>query len=138
VYKKQGRYLDSVEERMASVRQTMESIGADKAYLFSTAVAAHLFFVLAVASLHFVMLSLGVQVEMTSLIFVVAFSGVGNFVPTPGGAGAFEFAMTALLLSFVEVTLPVATAAAILYRAASYWPVMIIGYLSLLSLEGRN
>lgn len=131
-------HLESVEGRMASVRQTLERIGTDKSSLLSTALIAHLFFVSGLASLYFVMLALGVEIGLTSLVFVIAFSGASNFIPTPGGAGAFEFAMAVLLVTFAEVGLPVATAAAILYRAASYWPIMIIGYLSLLSLEGRN
>lgn len=131
-------HLGTVEDRMASMRKTLESIGADRYGLIFTALAAHLFFILGLGSLHFVMLALGVEVGLASLVFVVAFSGASNFVPTPGGAGAFEFAMALFLVMFAGVGVPVATAAAILYRAASYWPVMIIGYLSLLSLEGRN
>jgi uncharacterized protein (TIRG00374 family) len=131
-------HLEKVEERMAGVRKTLESIGADPRRLVEAAAVAHFFLVFAVASLHFVMRSLGVETGIASLVFVVVFSGVSNFMPTPGGSGAFEFAMASLLTVFVEVNFAVATTAAILYRAASYWPAMAIGYLSLLSLGGRD
>lgn len=130
-------YVEVLEERMEGFSRTLDIIGADKSTLLTTALVAHSYFLFAVLSLHFVMKSLSVEASIASLIFVVAFSGVSNFLPTPGGAGAFEATMAFLLTVFMGIDTSVATAGAILFRATGYWPIMIIGYLSLLSLEGR-
>lgn len=130
------KYVEALEKRMEGVRETFEVIGAEKTMLASTALIVHSFFVLNVLSLYFVMLSLGIETAVLPLIFVMAFSGVSNFMPTPGGAGAFEATMAGILVFFIGIEPAMAAAAAILFRLTTYWPSTLIGYFSFISLEG--
>lgn len=123
------------EKRLAKVQESFETIGEDPRHLFETAVVAHLSFVLQVICLYFIMLSLGQNVEITPLYFIIAIAGLANFAPTPGGSGAYEATMAGILTFFLNIQLPVAITVAILFRLTTYWPGLIIGYISFLSVE---
>lgn len=130
------KYVRGLEERMEGVRETFDVIGAEKSALLSTAIIAHSYFLFALTSLYMVMISLGLEPGVAPLIFVLAFSGFSNFMPTPGGSGAYELAMAAILTLFLDISFAAATATAILFRLCGYWPALIAGYISLLTLEG--
>lgn len=127
--------VEKAEERLTKVQESFETIGEDPLHLFKTAVVAHLSFVLQVLCLYFIMLSLGQSVEFTPLYFIIAIAGLANFAPTPGGSGAYEATMAGILTFFMNIQFPVAITVAIIFRLTTYWPGLIIGYLSFLSVE---
>ena len=127
--------VNKAEKRLAKVQDSFESIGEDPKHLFETAVVAHLSFVLQVICLYFIMLSLGQSVEITPLYFIIAIAGLANFAPTPGGSGAYEATMAGILTFFLNIQFPVAITVAILFRLTTYWPGLILGYLSFISVE---
>lgn len=129
------KIVDAAEKRLAKVQDSFESIGEDPKHLFETAVVAHLSFVLQVICLYFIMLSLGQNVEITPLYFIIAIAGLANFAPTPGGSGAYEATMAGILTFFLNIQFPVAITVAILFRLTTYWPGLILGYLSFISVE---
>ena len=77
----------------------------------------------------------GVEPEVAS-VAVVYFAGaiVGSAVPTPGGLGGIEAAMSFGLIS-IGVDSAVAVPAVILYRLATYWLPIPFGWLSLNRLQ---
>jgi|AntDeeMinimDraft_4_1070355.scaffolds.fasta_scaffold00135_41 hypothetical protein len=127
--------VETAEKRLDRVQESFETIGENPRHLFETSVVAHLSFVFQVICLYFIMLSLGQQVEITPLYFIIAISGLANFAPTPGGSGAYEATMAGILTFFLNIQLPVAITVAVLFRLTTYWPGLLIGYLSLLSVE---
>lgn len=127
--------VEKAEERLDKVQKSFETIGEDPKHLFKTAVVAHLSFVLQVVCLYFIMVSLGQSVEITPLYFIIAIAGLANFAPTPGGSGAYEATMAGILTFFLNIQFPVAITVAILFRLTTYWPGLVIGYLSFLSVE---
>jgi len=127
--------VEKAEERLTRVQDAFETIGENPFHLFKTAVVAHLSFVLQVLCLYFIMLSLGQSVDFTPLYFIIAIAGLANFAPTPGGSGAYEATMAGILTFFLNIQFPVAITVAILFRLTTYWPGLIIGYLSFLSVE---
>lgn len=126
------------EKRLAKVQESFEAIGEDPRHLFETAVVAHLSFVLQVICLYFIMLSLGQDVNFTPLYFIISIAGLANFAPTPGGSGAYEATMAAVLTFFLNIQFPIAITVAILFRLTTYWPGLIIGYVSFLSVESEG
>ncbi len=130
--------VEKAEERLARVQNSFEAIGEDPRHLFKTAVIAHLSFVFQVICLYFIMLSLGQNVDFTPLYFIIAIAGLANFAPTPGGSGAYEATMTGILIFFLGVEKEIAAAIAILFRLTTYWPGLIIGYISFLSVENEG
>lgn len=127
--------VGKAEERLGRMQDSFEAIGENPLHLFETAVVAHLSFVLQVFCLYFIMLSLGHNVDFTPLYFIIAISGLANFAPTPGGSGAYEATMAGILTFFLNIQFPIAITVAILFRLTTYWPGLIVGYLSFLSVE---
>jgi uncharacterized protein (TIRG00374 family) len=85
-----------------------------------------------------VWLSIGASIWLTSRAFDLTLSLVGTFivvgylavgvsVPTPGGAGGFEYFYKEALTNFFGASPDVAAAAAIVLHAVSFVPVTILG-----------
>ncbi|MFQ3275257.1 MAG: hypothetical protein ACI9LV_000223 [Candidatus Nanohaloarchaea archaeon] len=125
-----------VQERFRGVQDAFETIGGDPKYLVLTAVIIHTEFILRVICLYLVLASLGISSDLTPIYFVLAFAGIANFAPTPGGSGAYEVTQGGLISLFIGVDLATAIAASVLFRLTNYWASMIIGYVSLLTLRG--
>lgn len=71
--------------------------------------------------------SIGVALSPPLVLFVVAASTLASLVPTPGGLGGVEFAMTGLLVALSPIGVASAAAATLLYRVTSYWIVVVVG-----------
>lgn len=129
-------FYRGVEERFEGVEEAFETIGENPRHLISTAIIVHLEFVFRVLCLYLVLGSLGFFGDFAPIYFVLAFAGIANFAPTPGGSGAYEVTMAGLISLFMGVELATAVAAAVLYRLMTYWPGILIGYSALLTLRG--
>lgn len=130
--------IEGFEKRLEEVERAFETIGEDPWYLFETALVSHLGFVIQGGTLYLVMLSLGVEVALAPIVFVVVISGLANFSPTPGGSGAYEVVMAKTAQAFFSIEPEVGVAAAILFRLTTYWPGIIIGYIALNTLENGD
>lgn len=132
--------VENAEERLDRIQDSFAAIGENPMHLFETAVVAHLYFVLQVICLYFIIASMsgGIEVDFTPLYFIIAISGLANFAPTPGGSGAFEATMAGILTFFLSIPSSTAIVIAILFRLTTYWPGLLVGYLSLLSLENGD
>jgi uncharacterized membrane protein YbhN (UPF0104 family) len=64
---------------------------------------------------------------MVGTFIVVGYLAVGVSVPTPGGAGGFEYLYKVALTTFFGASPDVAAAAAIVLHAVSFVPVTIVG-----------
>ncbi len=80
-----------------------------------------------VAGLYLILLSLGVDAPLSALLFVLPASMLAGYLPLPGGLGGIEVALTALLTGVAGVPLAAASAAALLFRVATYWTSLVIG-----------
>lgn len=128
-------FYSSVEERFEGVQEAFETIGESPWHLVSTALTAHFEFIFRVLCMYLVLLSFGVATDFTPIYFVLAFSSVAQFAPTPGGSGVAEASIAGFMSIFVGVPFATAIAAAIVFRLMVYWPALIVGYVSLLSLR---
>ncbi len=88
---------------------------------------AHLAWLGLAAALFFSALALGVDLALPLVMVCVALSKVGFVVPTPGGIGGVEIALAGVLFLLTPMGGVTATAAAILYRFATYWFTILIG-----------
>lgn len=79
--------------------------------------------------------AVGVSVPLALALFVAPASGLATLLPTPGGLGSSEVALTAAFV-FLGVASPeLAAASVLLYRFVSYWLVVAVGGLASLSLS---
>ncbi|MFB6100762.1 MAG: lysylphosphatidylglycerol synthase transmembrane domain-containing protein [Candidatus Nanohalobium sp.] len=129
---------EKLEERFHHLRKTFDSIGEDPHHLISTAAIAHVFFLFQVAALYSVISAVGKTPNISSLYFVVAVASIANFMPTPGGSGAFEVWMTGVLSQFAGITPAKGAAVAVLFRAVTYGTGLVVGYTSLASLRSSG
>lgn len=129
--------VDKLKSKLEGLQEAFDVVGTDPRGVAKTTLIAHFFMVLQVVGLYFVILSLGAEANIAPLFFVVVLSGLANFTPTPGGAGAYEVAMSGLITFFIGLPKSTAITAAILFRLTTYWVGIVIGYFCLVSLEGE-
>ena len=68
-----------------------------------------------------VMNSLGLEVYLIPLLFIVPLARVANYTPLPGGTGPYELALSGLLIYFYGIPAAGAVSTAVLYRAITYY-----------------
>lgn len=73
------------------------------------------------ATLWLSLAALNAPVSLARVVVVVPVARLAGVSPTPGGTGSAEALLTGLLVAVGGVTVPVAAAAALLYRAAAFW-----------------
>jgi uncharacterized protein (TIRG00374 family) len=131
-----GKLVKAAEERLEEVESAFRTIGEDPKSLFKITLFTHTGFVVNTTVLYCLILALGVQnPAFTSIYFVLILSELANYSPTPGGSGTFEGAMAGLITLFMSVDFATALGIAMLYRTTNFWPSILIGYISLNSLE---
>ncbi|MEY7851957.1 YbhN family protein [Natrarchaeobius sp. A-rgal3] len=71
--------------------------------------------------------AVGYTVPPEIVLFVVPLGAITNILPLPGGLGSVESVFIVLLVATAAVPAPEATAATLLYRAATYWLPLLFG-----------
>lgn len=127
--------FESARERVRNIESSFQEAGSDRRFLVTTAVGSHLAILAQIVSLYFVLLSLGLEPAFVPLYFIVNLSVIATVSPTPGGSGTYEAAFSGLVTVFYTVDLSVALTAAVLFRLTTYWPGLLVGYVSMLTLR---
>lgn len=127
--------VSKIKTSMERLQNSFETIGESPEHLAKILVIAHLGFVAQVFSLYFLLLAIGANPRFTPLYFILALSALANFTPTPGGSGTYEAAMAGFLTLLLDLDFASAISIGILFRMTTYWPGLLIGYISLNSLE---
>lgn len=122
--------VQKLEKKLESVEESFSVIGGKRKSLLVTVSVVHLAFTLRILCLYTVLLSLGIETNIYTLVFVLPLCSVSSFSPTPGGAGAYEGTMSLVLIFFHAITFTQALAAAILFRVATFGPALIIQYVA--------
>lgn len=88
---------------------------------------------------YFILKSLDVDLAFVQLPFIILASAFAIttmvWVPTPGGTGGIEFAFTTIFTTFAGVTSAIGLTGMILWRALTYYLLMIISLLSYIIFE---
>ncbi|MFQ3308576.1 MAG: hypothetical protein ACI977_000818 [Candidatus Nanohaloarchaea archaeon] len=127
-------YIESLEERLKEIEDSFETLGSSKSFLAKTALVAHIFFILQVTCFYLITRGLGLEVPVVLIIFALPLASLATFAPTPGGSGAYEATMTSILITLAGISYTPALAAAVLFRAVTYWQDIVLGYLSFITL----
>lgn len=135
VSERRARYLrpESVRSRFDGFFATLELVRANRGTMGVALAYAHLSWLGLAAALFVSAHALGLEVGFGVAMLCVALSKLGFLVPTPGGVGGVEVALTGVLYLLTPATVALATAVAILFRFAAYWfPVLVGGTASIL------
>jgi uncharacterized protein (TIRG00374 family) len=84
------------------------------------------------------LLAFGYHLNFIETLFIFLLSNaIGSAAPTPGGLGAVE---TVVSVAFTSVGVPstIAVSATLLFRLASYWLRMVLGYIYMKWMQKRN
>jgi uncharacterized protein (TIRG00374 family) len=122
----------SVRSRVREFYTSLDRIAANPRALWHAlaySYAGWLFFAL---PLYFAARALNITFEPSLIFFIVPASTLAGLVPTPGGLGAVEGALTGLLVAIADATADQAFAMAGIYRIASYWFAIVVGGLATL------
>lgn len=124
--------LASIRDRIDRLYAAIEVIaGSPRAMLVAVAFA-YVGWILFAVPLYFASLALGTPVSVVLVCFIVPVSVIAGSVPLPGGLGAIEGTLVALLTALGAVSTTDALAIATIYRLVSYWLVIAIGGIALL------
>lgn len=129
--------VESLKDSVERIEESFEAAGNDRQFLVETAAISHLAILAQIVSLYFVFLSMGIEPRFVPIYFLVTLSTVATLSPTPGGSGTYEAAFSGLMTFFYSVDLATALSAAVLFRLTTYWPGIVVGYLSMLTLRSE-
>lgn len=79
------------------------------------------------ACLWFSLYAVGETAPVAVVLFIRPVARIGSIAPTPGGLAGFEVVLVGVLVAALGVGLPAATAAVLIYRAATYWFPLVLG-----------
>lgn len=131
------KLIEKLKEKFKEIKEVFETVGDDPRHLLKTTSIAHLAVIGQFISLYFIMIGMGVEPTFPSIYFPVVLSGLATISPTPGGSGTFEGAFTGILILF-DVVPSTALAIAVLFRMTTFWPGIVIGYLTLMDLKTKK
>lgn len=127
-------YSDSLKSRIERVENSFNKVGEDPGVILRGLALSHLAIGAQFVALYFVLVSKGLKPSITAIFFTVIISGFSIWAPTPGGSGAYEATFSAILMLFYSLSLDTALAIAILFRIATFWSGILVGYPAILSL----
>jgi len=130
--------LHSLQDGVRRTEALFERAGRDSSFLLTTILGSHLAIVAQIVSLYIVFLAMGLDPTFVPLYFIVNLSTIATLSPTPGGSGTYEAAFSWLMTLFYSVDLATALTAAVLFRLTTYWPGLVVGFLTLLTLDRRG
>ncbi|NMJ76834.1 flippase-like domain-containing protein [Nanohaloarchaea archaeon] len=130
------RHIETVKRKMDEIHSNFSRIGEDPKHLVRVTAISHLAPLTQYVSMYFILLGLGIQPGVTEVFLTIILGGLAMWSPTPGGSGTVEAAMSGLLVAlYPGIGLDTALAAAVLFRFTTYWPGILIGYISLIDLK---
>ncbi len=130
--------LDGLRERLRELNDAFQRIAKDRRALVSALFFAYLGWLFFALPLYFAGLTIGRDLDLLLVLFIVPASTLAGLVPSPGGLGGVEAAMLALLVGLLGVTTATGYAVALIYRLASYWFALGLGGVAALYVIARN
>lgn len=132
-----GVTIETFRERLRELRTAFDRIAAEPWALVRALAVSYLGWILFVLPLYFAGRALGLAVDPLVAFFVVSASMLAGIVPSPGGLGSVEAALTGLLVALVALNPADAYAVALVYRLTTYWFALVVGGLAALAVVRR-
>jgi uncharacterized protein (TIRG00374 family) len=115
-------------EKIGNMREVFRIVGGNPTHIVRAALFAHLALLADVTVLYVVLSSFDVSVNPLYLTAIFPVSNLSKLLPTPGGSGGYEFVLATFLTTIAGVNFAVSVSAVILYRVATYWVAIVLGY----------
>ncbi|WP_440771357.1 lysylphosphatidylglycerol synthase transmembrane domain-containing protein [Natronorubrum sp. DTA28] len=118
---------ENLERRLERFVEEVEQVTADRHNLKRGLAYSTGGWMLLSSALWFTLYAVGYAVPPEVVLFLVPLGAITNVLPLPGGLGSVESVFVLLLVTTAGVPAPEATAATLLYRAATYWLPLLFG-----------
>ncbi len=125
---------ENIRDRIAGFYATLDSVVENRNNLGVAVVYAHAAWFLLALPLYFILPAFGESAGIGVVVFIVALSRLGVLVPLPGGLGTVDILLAGIISLVTGLSLPAATAAALVYRLLTYWLPVFVGAVSLVYL----
>jgi uncharacterized protein (TIRG00374 family) len=110
-----------LRERASAFRAALATAAGDRRNTGAAFTFAAAGWVATAGALWVSLAAVGVSAPVAVVLFVPPAAGLAGVVPTPGGIGAVDAALAGLIAVFAGADPAVATAATLVYRAATFW-----------------
>ena len=130
--------VESVRERIDRFYHALERIADEPRELLYALVFSYTGWIFFALPLYFSGVALDLPLTLTLVLFIVPASTLAGMTPLPGGLAGVEAALAVLIFGLAPVSWSSAVAAAIVYRFASYWIVLLVGGLATLYVIARS
>jgi uncharacterized protein (TIRG00374 family) len=130
--------VEGIRERMRDLGAAFDRIASDPRALARALVFSYVGWVFFAAPLFFAGRTVGIAIGPLLILFIVPASTIAGIVPSPGGLGGVELALTGLLIALVGLSEADAYAVSLVYRVASYWFAILVGGLAAIYVVGRT
>jgi len=130
--------LDGLRKRLRELQTAFERIARDRRALARALFFSYAGWVFFALPLYAVGRAIDITFPLLLVFFIVPASTLAGLVPSPGGSGAVEAALVALVVGLTAVDTAGATAIALLYRVASYWFALVVGGAAAIHVIRRN
>jgi uncharacterized protein (TIRG00374 family) len=122
--------VEGVRARIDRFYDSIADIAEDRRKLAYALVFSYTGWVFFALPMYFAGLTLGLEISLLLVLFIVPASTIAGMVPTPGGLAAVEGALVLLVVALTAFTQSQAFAIATVYRLASYWFALLAGGLA--------
>lgn len=131
---------ETLHQRVSGFYRSLDRVAGDrgriaKALAFST---VGWLCMMAALALTLVALGVGQTHVLVAALVVIPLGGLASLTPLPGGLGGVEFAIVILIVPITGISAGTATAAALIFRGATYWVPTVLGAGAAALLEGAE
>jgi uncharacterized protein (TIRG00374 family) len=130
--------LEGIRERLYELGDAFHRIAAEPSALGRALVFSYVGWVFFAAPLFFAGRTVGIPIGPLLVLFIVPASTIAGIVPSPGGLGGVELALTGLLIALVGLSQADAYAVSLVYRLASYWFAIVVGGIAAMYVVARS
>ena len=118
---------DVVRERVQSFFGALDRVASDRYRLGIAMSLSALGWLGIMTSLWLGLYALGYPVDFPVVLVAIPVSSIAGVTPLPGGLGALDGVLIALLVALAGIPAAAAGAAVVLHRAATYWLPVVVG-----------
>lgn len=135
-FKIADKLYDGVVGRLSEFESAFSTVGDERNQLLKVIFVSHFYFLFQGITLYLLIRSFGADTNFLLVYFILPAASLANFSPTPGGSGAYEAVLAGILSSIIGIGGSLSVAIAIMYRFTTFWPSLVVGYISFVSLPG--
>ena len=121
-------FLEKFRDDFIKSLNTIKSSGIS---LWPLIIITHFAIFFDILSIILIGASLNLDFYSFAIFLVVPLARVANYVPTPGGTGPYELALSGLLVFFFPVSISESVLVAVIYRTLTYYIGILFGYFTI-------